>query len=413
MLSQLKKIKVLLTCLIFSTSIISTQSIKTTIEIGFNPSDNQSWWVNKNNYGYDNYNNYQKTRIDFHKQKIDLTINLYSNLYKLNENILNESFIKYRISEDSYLKVGRYYRDFSSYLNDDLSSGSLLLSNNSNAMPKAGFVAKKRIGTDIFLDYGISHAIFDKNDVYTKAPFLHEKFIYLNFKKNSNTFKIGFVHEAMWGGTINNDNKFAGKQPQSFSDFLKIFISGDGPEDFPHSNALGNHIGIWDFVYQKSHGDKIFKSYYQHLFEDTSGLRFKNRTDGLWGLELTNYIYKTNILIEYINTKNQFIDPPYVSENYYSHGLYSYGWSYKDFILGNPLISPLSNNSNDYIYIGFESSLPKNFGIRINAFRILNRRDLIKNKIEVSKKMGNGFQLKAFYIKDNKKESGFKIYKSL
>lgn len=413
MLSQLKKIKVLLTCLIFSTSIISTQSIKTTIEIGFNPSDNQSWWVNKNNYGYDNYNNYQITRIDFHKQKIELTINLYSNLYKLNENILNESFIKYKISEESHLKVGRYYRDFSSYLNDDLSSGSLLLSNNSNAMPKAGFVAKKRIGTDIFLDYGISHAIFDKNDVYTKAPFLHEKFIYLNFNKNSNTFKIGFVHEAMWGGTINNDNKFAGKQPQSFSDFLKIFISGDGPEDFPHSNALGNHIGIWDFVYQKSHGDKIFKSYYQHLFEDTSGLRFKNRTDGLWGLELTNYIYKTNILIEYINTKNQFIDPPYVSENYYSHGLYSYGWSYKGFILGNPLISPLSNNSNDYIYIGFESSLPKNFGIRINAFRILNRRDLIKNKIEVSKKMGNGFQLKVFYIKDNKKESGFKIYKSL
>ena len=28
--------------------------------------------------------------------------------------------------------------------------------------------------------------------------------------------------------------------------------------------------------------------YYQHIFEDTSGIRFANKYDGLWGLEIIN-----------------------------------------------------------------------------------------------------------------------------
>ena len=41
--------------------------------------------------------------------------------------------------------------------------------------------------------------------------------------------------------------------PNTFKDFLTVFISGDGPlkEGEPHANALGNHLGVWDFYYQK------------------------------------------------------------------------------------------------------------------------------------------------------------------
>ena len=36
------------------------------------------------------------------------------------------------------LKFGRYYRDFSQYLNSDLTSGSMLISQNAMPMPKIG-----------------------------------------------------------------------------------------------------------------------------------------------------------------------------------------------------------------------------------------------------------------------------------
>ena len=40
----------------------------------------------------------------------------------------------------------------------------------------------------------------------------------------------------------------------SFNDYLKIFISADGPllDGDAHANALGNHLGIWDFYFQKN-----------------------------------------------------------------------------------------------------------------------------------------------------------------
>ena len=64
---------------------------------------------------------------------------------------------------------------------------------------------------------------------------------------------------------------------------------------------------------QKRLRKKNFTVYYQHIFEDTSGLRFHNKTDGLWGIELTNLIKNTTLLLEYLNTKNQFLDPPICS----------------------------------------------------------------------------------------------------
>jgi len=135
-------------------------------------------------------------------------------------------------------------------------------------------------------------------------------------------FSIGFVHAAIWAGTtteIGSDNN-VGNQPDTFSDFFKVFIAGDGPKlpGDPHANALGSHIGIWDFLVQKNN----LKFYYQHYFEDTSSLRFANKIDGLWGIELTNLLNNSSMLIEYIDTSNCCIDPPYQDDDYYSEDDY-------------------------------------------------------------------------------------------
>ena len=101
-------------------------------------------------------------------------------------------------------------------------------------------------------------------------------------------------------------------------------------------------LGMTEIFIHKNNNHQILKLYYQHFFEDTSGLRFRNEIDGLWGVELKNYIPETTILFEYLDTTHQDMNPPYVDDNYYNHGIYSMGWSYKDYTLGNPFINHLN-----------------------------------------------------------------------
>ena len=104
-----------------------------------------------------------------------------------------------------------------------------------------------------------------------------------------------------------------------------------------------------EFIFKKNNNNRILKVYYQHFFEDTSGLRFRNEIDGLWGLELNNYIQNSTFLLEYLHTTHQNMDPPYVAEAYYNHGVYQKGWSYKNYTLGNPLINHLNVEPVDVI----------------------------------------------------------------
>ena len=416
MLNQLKKNNYILYFIFFSFtfSTINAQNLSGQIKVGTNPSDSNFWWSEYNNFGFESYSTYQKTKIELDNSGVELVLNIFSSLNDIKSISLNESYIKVPIKEDSFFKIGRYYRDFSTYINDELSSGSILISNNAQAMPKAGIISHKYIKDKrISFNYGIAHGVFDKNNIYSSSPLLHEKFIYLNINDDNTIYTIGFVHEAIWGGTINNNERFSGKQPQSISDFFKIFISSDGPDDFPHANALGNHLGIWDFAFQKNYGEKNLKVYYQHIFEDTSGIRFDNKTDGLWGIELKNYIKKTTILLEYINTKNQYLDPPYVQENYFNHGLYSYGWSYKNYTLGNPLINHLNASATNFIYLGIDGSVKDKFHIKLKCFRELSKASLINYKVEILKSFKNDYQIGATIYKDEKESFGLSLIKKL
>ena len=123
-------------------------------------------------------------------------------------------------------------------------------------------------------------------------------------------------------------------------------------------------MGIWDFFIITKNSDKKLKFYYQHFFEDTSGLRFANKTDGLWGIEFQNFIKNNTILIEYLNTFNQNIDPPYVDDSYYIHGLYQSGWSYKGYTLGNPFIDFKNNNPSKVMHLGMKRILDDKYNFK-------------------------------------------------
>ena len=340
------------------------------------------WWSNYNNNGL----NFNQSNISLSYKNIFDNYELLINAHASNEKtILAESYISFSLQKLYKMKFGRYYRDFSTYLNDELSSGSMLIGKNALPIPKIGLLGEYQIkkNNKFKFTYGLAHSILDKNDVYNESPFIHEKFLYLIKNDNNYEYGFGFVHEAMWGGSTYLNGKF----PSSFNDYWKVFISADGErlEGQPHSNALGNHLGIWDFYYSKKNKSNIFKFYYQHFFEDTSGLRFQNRFDGLWGFEYNNLSSKLNYVLEYIDTSNQDRDPPYVNENYYNHSEYKLGWSYKDYVIGNPFIN---NIPSKIIHSGITMDAINNYKFKI----LLSKRIDINDKLKYSFSVGKVFQ---------------------
>ena len=376
--------KLFITILVLISGILSAQENKSEFKIQHNPDIIDSWWLEKNNFGI------QPAKFDFGStwklKKDDFTYSI-NILFQEDQNYIGESFIKYNFSKKTFLRIGRYYRDFSSYFNDELSSGHMLISHNAQPMSKVGLVSsyKTKKFKKIDFDFGVAHGIFDTNDSYNKAPLLHEKFLYMNIRKDNYQFSIGFVHEAMWGGSTT-----AGDQPNTFKDFLKVLTAEDGPDEGgAHANAIGNHLGMTELFFQKNNNNQILKLYYQHFFEDTSGLRFRNEIDGLWGIELKNYIPETTILFEYLDTTHQDMNPPYVDDNYYNHGIYSMGWSYKDYTLGNPFINHLKVEPTEVFHIGISGKLLSNYQYKIKASRRININNLVQYKLIFGKIIDN------------------------
>ena len=335
--------------------------------------------------------------------KYDFSVSSYINKEEI---ILGESFINIEFLQNYNLKLGRFYRDFSSYLNDELSSGSMLISKNALPIPKIGFLGVSKLGNkNIKLDYGIAHGVLDKNNTYKSSPYLHEKFFYLK-RDGKNEFGIGLVHEAVWAGSTKNNGDF----PNTFKDFMKVFISGDGrqKDGQMHANALGNHLGIWDFYIIKKNQNNNLKFYYQHFFEDTSGLRFANRTDGLWGFEFTDLRYKIDYLIEYLNTSNQDRDPPYVNDSYYNHTEYTLGWSYRGNVIGNPFINNLIPNPSQVIHFGIQSFKEQVIQYKLLLSRQIDTKDSLKYSIQIGKKYDN-LLIAIFLNGEVDKNLGFKL----
>ena len=370
------------------------------------------------------YNDGLSSKIEYHTTPIDAWHKKYNNFGIKNENILFEtiynkkindkirlsldilispnnlyykdSFLSYNFSNTTYLKVGKYYRDYSQYFDDSLSSGHLLISHNAQPLTRIGLNSSKKVKSVRF-DFGLSHSTLEKNDLYIKPPLIHEKYIYMSFNQGNNSFGIGFIHEAMWGGNINSED---GKQSESFDDFLKIFIAADGPFNpgDAHANALGNHLGLWEFVYERKLKSNTIKLYHQHLFEDTSGIRFHNRYDGLWGLIINSK--KNTLLLEYLETTNQNIDPPYVDEAYYNHWIYDYGWSYQGLALGNPHINPFEVIPINMVHVG-SSLIFDNKSLILRLSKKTNIKSQINSIITLEYGKRNSFSF-SLYNKENK-----------
>ena len=139
-------------------------------------------------------------------------------------------------------------------------------------------------------------------------------------------------------------------------------------------------------------------------------MRFANKTDGLWGIELKNYISNTNILLEYLDTSNCCVNPPYQSDQYYYNYQYRAGWSYKNNILGNPFVNPTGFRSGNVelskiVHIGLTKNIDMN-NLTIQASRDTHISDNIKYKITFDREI-NKIALINIFLVGNEDSHGF------
>lgn len=190
---------------------------------------------------------------------------------------------------------------------------------------------------------------------------LHYKSLFFKTKMSSKLEVItGVSHYAQWGGT----SSITGKQPSSFSDYLRVVSGNSGGSDALEGdqvNVLGNHIG--NYLFQLNYkGDKTnWNFYYSHPFEDRSGREMQNWRDGLYGLFIDLKQPKTiitHLLAEFTYTKHMSGSSKHYTDengepvkargrdNYFNNGVYISGWTYFGNTIGSPYFTTTSIDEN-------------------------------------------------------------------
>ncbi len=204
------------------------------------------------------------------------------------------------------LKIGKEAYTLGQY-SEELSSGSLFVSNNARPIPRIGagfydYTPVPFIGKYVSFKGAINFGIlnddrseFNGND----KPYYHEKFLYLK----SNTLPVnlyaGLNHSALFGGTRPDGTEIP-------IDFWATFFGmssgkvGGGEE----INVAGAHFGVYDFGFTWQIKQSDFRIYYQMPFADDGGMKFFGNEDQQIGL-LVNLKRKgliSNINYEFIKT---------------------------------------------------------------------------------------------------------------
>lgn len=298
------------------------------------------------------------------------------------------------------LSVGSKERG-SELKNDLLSSGGMTFSTNARPIPqvrlsipeytpvpftKHWLHIKGHIAYGRFTDDDFQERFTEARSKFTKGTYYHSKaaFIKVENEKSPVSVELGLEMAAQFGGDCyypNSDGTYTVvATPNKLKDFIKVFVPSGGGSDASESdqiNILGNHLGSYSAAVSYRFPEWKVKAYYEHYFEDRSGMVF---TYGMWkdclaGLEVTlptNPI-ATTVVGEFIYTKHQsgafhyldgFNKPFTGADNYYNNGQYA-GWEHWGQGVGNPLLTaPIYNEDGT---LDFKSNRVKGFHLGLNG----------------------------------------------
>lgn len=290
--------------------------------------------------------------------------------------------LKYRAC---FLTIGM--KSYSSgIVDDELSSGDLVRSNNASPVPGIG------VGFLDFVDIPFTKGWVQINGELMYGKMMDSKFkerefnhysglealnILYNYKRcyfRTNPDKnfhvtIGMQASAFFGGSAYEYKlgKIVASDERGFhvKDLLQAFFPREGGEAYYE----GSHLGSWDLkaTYRFKDGSRL-NAYFEWPWEDGSGIGRMNGWDGLWGLQ---YDFArggavTKVVMEYLDFTNQGGPIHYApddhpnssmtgqasgSDDYYNNGFYgaytNYGMS-----IGSPfLVSPLYNRDGMLSYL--------------------------------------------------------------
>lgn len=245
----------------------------------------------------------------------------------------------------------------SSIIDEPLSMGSLLFSDNAPSTPRIS------IGIDRYTAFpgcygylelkgGLTHAWLT-GDSYVRGTMLHYKHIGLRL---GGRLPVNLTYEchhaAQWGG----QHPVYGDLGNNMHAYVNAFFARAGGSMLNDQlNAQGNHLVSQQLMLTGKGSDWRVDAYWQNLSEDNLiFLGFgQNIADGLWGvrLKLDKWPWVQGVVYEFLNTTDQ--SGPWHdrdglcyagSDNYYRNGVYRGGWSNYMHTIGNPyLTSPLYN----------------------------------------------------------------------
>ena len=292
-----------------------------------------------------------------------------------------------------------------------LSSGDLGISSNARPVPEInlyspGFIALPRVGGWLqakanfavgrSFDTDYLESFINEKQYYIQNLLWHHKSLYFQIKDTKNDLPVSFIlgirHAVQWGGEA-TDPRLKGQQPHSLMDFVRVVVGKSGNESATMSdqiNALGAHYGNYDFRLGFEKKDWAVYGYYQHIFNDASGMEFGNVLDGLKGVQIesSKFPWLQKVVFEHLFTLNQsgpfhFIEfdhdkiPGYGGggDNYYNNQEYTTGFSYFNRSLGSPLILSPAYNKNGKLgfmhtrvqawHLGAEGTISRNLSWRL------------------------------------------------
>jgi hypothetical protein len=248
-----------------------------------------------------------------------------------------------------------------------LTSGSYAWSG--NALP----IYKIQFGTRGYVPIGFTKGILALNGLYAHGwfsntdsvqnSFLHQKALFARISLFHNRIKLygGLTHYVQWGGRSNAIGVLAphGRIPSSLKDYLNVVLVRSPPADtsqysgFDSDNQVGNHLGSIDFALEVDNPKSNWYIYYQHAYDDKSGVAFQNMPDGLYGIRWKNKQTKFHstfhikqITTEFLTTLNQsgfdinIGDRQYYgADNYFNNLQFVDGWTHKQRIIGTPFLT--------------------------------------------------------------------------
>ena len=253
-------------------------------------------------------------------------------------------------------------------------NGNIDRSNNARPLPGISFSSNDYIPFFFWKKWfsvkGIYEEKFFNNHAYVPDAHLHHKALYGRaLLGNKWAITASLEHFVEWGGTSPELGPMPGMD--QYLNYIFNLKAGSGAYIDDQTNKSGNQLGNYSLEIKRTWVKSSLAFYWNHLFEDQSGIEMQNWCDGLYGLHYSKKdrsALVTDFVYEFMYTKNQsgslHMEPAPTPENpnnwtgrgrdnYFDHFVYR-SFSYYNRMIGTPLFVPIIGS--DGVASGFEST---------------------------------------------------------